>query len=80
MRTFKVSKSKLLDDGLCVWFKDNLGDDEAYYAHGIHKIGERTDADASDSMWGWVNHMSHKVWWNSDLEGDFVREVKKYYE
>lgn len=72
-----VSKSKKLADGICVWFGDSE-DDEAYYAHGIHKIGTKDSPDADDSMWGWINHMSHKVWWNPQIQQDFIREVQKY--
>jgi len=76
-RPNRVTKSEKLSDGVCIWFGDGF-DDEAYYAHGIHKMGEPSDPDASDSVWGWRNHMSHKVWWNEGLEQDFFAEAKKY--
>lgn len=76
-KVLEVSKSQKFEDGICVWFTDGY-DDEFYYAHGIHRIGEPSDPDASDSMWGWINHMSHKIWWNSGLQRDFMDEVKKH--
>jgi len=76
-RPNRVSKSEKLRDGVCVWFGDGF-DDEAYYAHGIHKWGDKDSNDADDSAWGWRNHMSHKVWWSEGIERDFFAEVKKY--
>lgn len=72
-----VSKSEKLKDGIYVWFGDGI-DDERYYAHGMHKFGTPDDAPASDSAWGWVNHMRSKRWWSSGTERDFFDEVKKY--
>lgn len=73
----EIGKSETLSDGVCVWF--NKGNQKNYYyAHCIRKIGESTDPDASDSMWGWINHMRHKIWWNLSLERDFKVEVAKH--
>lgn len=72
-----ISKSKLLEDGVCVWF-GNSRDDESYYAHAINRIGKQNDKDADDTMWGWINHMRHKLWWNPGFEQDFIDEVHKH--
>lgn len=57
----------------------NENTDEWYYTHGIAKIGEPTDADnLMNTMWSWINHMRHKMWWNPALEARFITEVKKY--
>lgn len=76
-RPTHVSKSEKLEDGVCIWFGDGF-DDEAYYAHGIHEWGDNDARDADDSVQGWINHMSHKVWWNPQIEASFIAEAKKY--
>lgn len=76
-RPIEISKSEKLNDGVCVWFTDGV-DDECYYAHGINQFGTPKSPDADDSMWGWINHMSHKVWWNQYMQEEFIKEVKKY--
>jgi len=72
-----ISKSKKLEDGVCVWF-GNSRDDESYYAHGIQEIGEKSDDPGNWTMWSWINHMRGKRWWNEALEDEFITEVKKY--
>lgn len=69
-----IKRSEMLDDGVCVWF-----DNGWYYAHGIQKEGfVDDDTSRMNTMWAWINHMSHKRWWNDGLQEDFIAEVKKY--
>lgn len=49
-----------------------------YYTHATQEFGEPTDKEGTFTMWGWINHLRHKIWWNESLENDFIRECKKY--
>lgn len=70
-----IKKSKMLKDGLCIWF-----DNGWYYAHGIRGFGDPSDAPGHlSTMWGWINHLREKIWWNEGLEHDFKNEVEEYY-
>lgn len=69
-----IKRSEKLDDGVIVHF-----DNGWYYAHSIEKVGEPTDTAGNlSTMWGWINHLRSKRWWNEDLEERFIVEVKKH--
>lgn len=71
-----VKRSKMLNDGLCVWFDQPW----EYYAHHIERIGEENpERGYCDTMWKWIRHMSQKSWWNPELEQEFIKEVHKYF-
>jgi hypothetical protein len=55
--------------------KDNP---DTYTVHGIREIGEPSDNEGGYSMWSWINHLRHKIWWNEILEEKLINEVKKY--
>ena len=73
----QISKVKMLDDGLCVWFKDKNMPYWDYYAHQIHELGDVTSPPDCITMWGWINHMHEKIWWNPTLEEKFIKVVTK---
>jgi len=70
-----IKRSEKLNGGVVVHF-----DNGWYYAHGIITLGEESDAPRKmGTMWGWVNHLKSKRWWNSQLEAKFIREVSKHF-
>lgn len=75
MSITKILNDLKREDGVYVEF-DGWG----YYAHSIGKIGAPEDNEGDmNSMWSWVNHCRHKIWWNDEIEKDFILRVSKYF-
>lgn len=43
------------------------------YSVEINGLGEMTDKPAIDTMWGWINHLRSKTWWNNFAEKEFIK-------
>lgn len=50
-----------------------------YYAKVV-RIGNKDDDPSIPSMWGWINHLSEKVWWNNELQKSFTDLCSLIYE
>ena len=71
-----IKGSKFEDGHVTVYFDQPW----EYYAHSISSIGKEDDPEGRmNTMWSWINHMRHKIWWSSDLEHDFIKEVSQYF-
>jgi hypothetical protein len=71
----KILFSKKLNDGVYVRF-DGVAE---YYAHQISKVGSPNDPAGSFSMWGWINHLRGKRWWNVTIENEFINQVTCFF-
>ena len=43
----------------------------------LSKLGEESDSPSIFSMWGRINHLRDKNWWNKDLERSFIQFCKE---
>lgn len=52
-----------------------------YYEYEVRLNGlignEDEEPIASFSMWGWINHLRGKNWWNWETEGQFIELATK---
>ncbi len=70
-KTFIKGSEKSSNGEITILFKGG------YYAHSIQSVGITNDAPDLFTMWGWINHLRSKNWWNGDIEQSFIREVSK---
>lgn len=43
-----------------------------YDAYYLTKMGKESDHPGTQSVWGWINHMRPKRWWNEMNERKFL--------
>lgn len=43
----------------------------------INRLGNPSDEPSVFSMWGWINHLRDKNWWNEKTERSFIEICKK---
>lgn len=43
----------------------------------INRLGDENDAPGLYSMWGWINHLREKNWWNDRYERSFKEICEK---
>ncbi len=74
----RINGSRESNDGILVWLECG-NDKDFYYMHGITQLGDENDLPGYlHSMWGWINHMREKNWWNKDIEAAFIKTCMKY--
>lgn len=48
-----------------------------YEVHSMVKMGNPDDRPGVFSAYGWVNHLREKIWWNNELESNFLLLAKR---
>lgn len=69
-----ITRIALLPDGICVWFgKEERHYETNYYSDGITSLG-KSDTHDHTTVWGSIDHLRSKSWWNDEIEHQMVKE------